>query len=276
MGTETTEGLSSASPVGLGERLPGLWLSLLAQLTSAIPDWSAMKGVSSALAGTGDVDSIAPVSAWGPVKDIFHGWANAEGLGPVVFCPHAPYLLHIVAVSDARPEVFELDVNSRKIFFGSTLFRPPDVAGLAVMDPLGFRRLRPGAEGVLKLIQNGSTRTAKPIREGLEAKKVTELLESDPEGAHLFARQFRSGTSTMVKAVDAVIAGKWDRPSLAFAKLTCVARAPREPDAVVARVRFRWQRNHCPVLRTVVSGHRRVDSPSTWLREVAQYHEVRF
>ena len=274
MGTETTQHLPSASG-RLEERLPGLWLSLLAELTADVPDWFTMKGVGSALTGTGDVDSIAPVDTWVAIKDIFHAWAASEGLGPVVFCPHAPYLLHIVALSELRPEVFELDVNSRKIFFGSTLFRPADVAGLAVMDPLGYRRLRPGAEGVLKLLQNGSSRTGRPIREGLDAKKVVELLRSDPEGAQLFGDRFQFGASSMTKAVDAAIAGEWDRLALALAKLSCLARAALEPDAVVARLRFRWQRNHCPVLHTVVSGQRRVESPSTWLREVAESHEVR-
>lgn len=259
----------------LQRRLPQLWLSLLTQLTTEVPEWFAMKGANSALTGTGDVDSIAPVRSWDDIADVFCGWAKAERLGPVVICPHAPYLLHMLAVSDLRPEVFELDVNSRKIYFGSTLFRPEDIAHLAVLDPLGYRRLRAGAEGVLKLIQNGSTRSGRPNPGALASKRVVELLESDPEGAHLFSERFGFGAGAIRRTVDSVIEGGWDRRALFAGKAWCVARAVREPDAIAARVRFRWQRNHCPVLRTVVTGQRKVDSPATWLGEVGLTHEVR-
>jgi hypothetical protein len=259
----------------LSRRQPQMWLSLLRELTAATPDWFTMKGVESALTGVGDVDSIAPVRTWPLVVDTFHRWASVEDLGPVVVCRHAPYLLHLVAMSALRPEVFELDVNSRKIFFGSTLFRPHDVSSMTLTDARGFRRLRPGAEGVLKLIQNGSTRDGRPRVADLNAKGIVELIASDPEGARLFADRFGIGASAVVRACDAVVAGSWDRNAVLRAKAACLVRAVREPDAIAARLRFRWQRSHCPVLHTLLTGKRRVESPEIWLREVALTHEVR-
>ena len=119
-----------------------MWLSLLLRLTDVAPDWLAMKGFDSALTGVGDVDSIAPLAEWPVITAEFRRWAVQEGLGPVVICPHAPFLLHLVALSPMRPEFFELDVNRRKVFLGSTLFRPADVAALSVVDQYGVRRLR--------------------------------------------------------------------------------------------------------------------------------------
>jgi hypothetical protein len=251
-----------------------MWLSLLRTLTTSTPDWFTMKGVESALHGVGDVDSIAPTNAWPVVVSTFENWAHAQGLGPVVVCPHAPFLLHLVALSSSRPEVFELDVNARKIYFGSTLFRPDDVAPLATIDESGFRRLRTGAEGVLKLIQNGSTRDGRPRKADLTAKRVIELLASDPEGVRLFSERFGVASGALVRACEAAVQGSWDRRALVFAKSVCLLRGVREPDAVIARMRFHWQRTHCPVLRMVLLEDRRVDDPDSWLREVALTHEL--
>jgi hypothetical protein len=252
-----------------------IWLSLLRELTLATPDWFTMKGIESALTGSGDVDSIAPRSAWPIVKETFYQWAKAHSLGPVVYCPHAPHLMHMVALSPFRSVVYEVDVNARKIYWGSTLFRPEDVAPLAMMDERGFRRLRPGAEGVLKLLQNGSTRSGRCCPDMLMAKSVPELLRSDPEGVRMFAKRFGRGADQVVAAADAVTSGSWDRAAVLRAKLACAARAPREPDAIAARLRFRWQRKHCPLLVTLLSGGRRVEDQSAWLAEVERFHEVR-
>lgn len=268
------ESLTPAAP-GPPLRQSGRWLELLGQLTSEVPDWFAMKGVESALTGTGDVDSVAPRSSWPVIQDIFAGWAAAQGLGPVVICPHAPYLIHLVAVSDLRPEVFELDVNARKIFFGSTLFRPEDVAPLAVRDERGFRRLRPGVEGVLKLVQNASRRDGRCIPEALEAKSVAARLKEDPEGVVLFSRRFGWAGPSVVRAAKAVEAGGWDRRAMLEVRLACLLRSPAEPDAAVARVRFKWQRRHCPVLQMVLRDGRRVENREEWLLEVSRSHEVR-
>lgn len=257
------------------ERRREAWLSLLNQLTDTNPEWFTMKGVESALTGSGDVDSIAPKAAWPAVMETFYEWSRSRELGPVVYCPHAPHLIHMVALDPTSPLVYEVDVNARKIYWGSTLFRPRDVSGMAVMDPRGFRRLRPGAEGVLKLLQNASTRSGRCRPEAMEAKGVVDLLRADPEGVRMFAGLFGPAAGDVVRASTAVTAGGWDRSALLRSKLACLARSPREPDAIAARLRFRWQRNHCPVLLTLLSAGRRVENPETWLVEVGRDHEVR-
>src|SRR5205823_11021680 len=131
----------------------------------------------------GDVDSIGPLQDWPAIERTFRAWAAANGFGPVVACPHAPFLLHLVALAPDRPQFYELDVNRRKIFLGSTLFRPVDVEPFAVVDERGYRRLRPGAEGLLKLVQNGMHRDGSPDPEGLRAKGVEHLLRQDPQGS---------------------------------------------------------------------------------------------
>lgn len=251
-----------------------MWLSLLLRLTDVVPDWLAMKGFDSALTGVGDVDSIAPLAQWPAITAEFRRWAVEQGLGPVVVCPHAPFLLHLVALSPKRPEFFELDVNRRKIFLGSTLFRPADVAALSVIDQYGVRRLRAGAEGLLKLVQNGCTRRGQPKPEALRLKGVRELLGADPEGVRQFAPLFGFGHQAVARAAEAVVAGSWDRPAILTMEAACLARSVREPDAVLARLRFRYQRQRCPVLVAVLQHGRRVEDREAWLREVAATHEV--
>jgi hypothetical protein len=252
-----------------------MWLALLRQLTASCPGWMTMKGVESALTAKGDVDSIAPEIEWSRVVDRFHTWALDHGLGPVVVCPHAPYLLHLVALSNDRPEFFELDVNRRKIFLGSTLFRPEDVAPMSLMDERGFRRLRPGAEGVLKLVQNGMFRDGRPNTEGLQAKGVRDLLASDREGVGMAATLFGRASGSVIRASDAVVRGSWDRSSLLRMQAWCVLRGVREPDAGTARLRFRHQKKRCPVLRSVFENARCVPGDrAAWLERVATSHEI--
>jgi hypothetical protein len=261
-----------------GATLPGqseMWLSLLDELTRTCPRWMVMKGVESALVATGDVDSIAPLEEWATVVDLFRSWAKEHGLGPVVVCPHAPYLIHLVALSDARPEFFELDVNRRKIFLGSTLFRPEDVAPMAITDERGIRRLPPGAEGVLKLVQNGMHRDGSPDVKGLREKGIRGLIASDPEGVVRAAALFGRGRGAVIRACDALVDGRWDRNSLLEMQFWCVVRGVREPDAAMARIRFRRWKKSCPVLISVFEHGRTIPGDrAAWLARVSATHEV--
>lgn len=251
------------------------WLPLLRQLTEASPRWLSWKNVESALTGVGDIDSIAPRADWDLVTSAFRRWAAEYRLEPVVICPHAPFLLHLIALGGARPEFYELDVNRRKVFLGSTLFRPPDLLPLSVIDERGFRRLRPGVEGLLKLVQNGARRDGRPNEAGLQAKKIAQLLREDPEGVRAGARLFGPAARSVLRASDALVAGSWDRRAVLVTEAWSLVRAAGEPDAVLARVRFRINRRRCPVLHAVVRGGRRVPGdPDRWLHEVAKHHRV--
>ena len=140
----------------------------------------------------------------------FATWAKSNGLGPVISCPHAPFLVHLVALDQSAPAetFFELDVNRRKVFLGSTLFLPADLRPLARVNDEGFRRLRPGAEGLLKLVHNGTKRRGRQNEEGLKTKRIPELLAEDWEGVEQAALLFKSGRSAVLDSARAVVEGE--------------------------------------------------------------------
>ena len=252
-----------------------LWIPLLRRLTEASPRWLVWKNVQSALTGTGDVDSVAPLQDWVMVEREFKDWAFSNGLGPVIVCPHAPFLLFLVALSDRRPEFYELDANRRKVFLGSTLFLPHDLLPLTVMDERGFRRVRPGVEGLLKLVQNGMKRNGSPDWEGMRSKGIRELLEEDPVGVRQGAGLFGPARGAVLRSTEAIVRGGWDRRALLAMEAWSIARAVGEPDAVMARIRFRIRMKRCPILTAAVKNGRRIDSDrDEWVRRVTETHQV--
>jgi hypothetical protein len=233
------------------------------------------KNIDSAFTGGGDVDTVAPGEDWPLIQNEFHMWAKGNGLGPVIPCPHAPFLLHLVALDPRAPNdtFFELDINRRKVFLGSTLFVPADLRPLAGVYEQGFRRLRPGAEGLLKLVQNGTKRGGRIDPDGLRLKNIPQLLSEDWEGVQLTARLFKGAESAALRAARSVIDGGWDRKASMKIEALSLARAIKEPGSVAARLRFRVNKRKCPVLRAVFESKRHVD-PGPWLEEVAKTHEV--
>lgn len=250
------------------------WLPLLRRLTEISPTWVVWKNVDSALHGYGDVDSAAPRDDWPRLADEFSSWALSFGLGPVVLCPHAPNLLHLVALCDNEP-FFELDLVGRKVFLGSTLFLPDDLRSLTEMDQRGFRRVRSGAEGLIKLVGNGALRNGLPNRQGLSSKRIPQLLASDPDGVRLAAQLFGPGEQSINRLATAVVRGAWDRPAMLSLEAWCLLRAVKEPRSVAARLRFRRARLSCPVLRAVFSGRAVPGDVDRWLADVGSTHEIR-
>ena len=251
------------------------WLALLRRVNERVPNWMVMKSVESALTGTGDVDSVAPVDAWPHVIDEVCTWARERGLGPVVVCPHVPHVLYLVTLDPDRPFFFELDVNRRKIFLGSTLYYPRDLFRLSVSDPRGFRITRPGTEGLLALVQNGAKRGGRPDWEGIRRKRIVELLAKDPEGVQEGAKLFGQGAEAVMRVVDAVLEGGWDQRSMLEVEAHCILRGLGDVTALVARTRFRVVRRQCPVLRAVFESARQVPGDRhAWLRDVRRSHVV--
>lgn len=250
------------------------WLPLLRRLTEDQPRWLVYKGVGTAFGGTGDVDTVAPREDWNAVSEIFTDWAVQQRLGAAVLCDHVPNVRHLVALDPDSPFFFEMDVNCRKIFLGSTLFRPPDLLPLTRTDPRGFRHLRPGVEGLLKLVQNGAHRGGRPNWEGIRTKGITELLASDPDGVTRGSVLFGWGAPSIRKLADAVVRGEWDRAAMMRVEAFCAARAVREPDAVAMRLQFRRVRAACPLLQVVFSGRAVPADRDAWLAEVGRKHEV--
>jgi hypothetical protein len=251
-----------------------LWLPLLRGLTEASPTWVAWKNVDSALNGYGDVDSAAPQKDWPRLADEFSTWAFSFGLGPVVLCTHAPNLLHLVALCEGEP-FFEVDLVGRKVFLGSTLFVPEDLRQVTEMDERGFRRVRPGAEGLIKLVGNGALRNGLPNRSGLIGKRIPELLGADPDGVRVAARLFGPAEGDVLKLARAVVRGSWDRRAMLSLQAWFLIRAVKEPQSVSARLRFRRARQSCPVLRAVFGGRVVPGDVHLWLEDVGRTHEIR-
>jgi hypothetical protein len=236
------------------------------------------KNVDHALSSTGDVDSLARRQDWPVVERIFRDWADDAGCGPVVACRHFSNVPILVVLPPGEPLLLELDVRDGKPWNGAPLFRMDDLGSLATMDPRGFRRLRAGAEGVLKLALNGMTGSGGANRARLRDKGVGELLRSDPEGARAAARLFGSAAAPMIQLATAVADGRWDRPAaLAVLGLTFL-RGMRDPATFARRARFRLSLNatiaSCPVLRTIWHDDRRVDvqDREAWLERALLAH----
>jgi hypothetical protein len=251
-----------------------VWLPLLRRLTEVSPSWVVWKNVGSALNGYGDVDSAAPREDWPLLADEFSAWAFSFGLGPVVLCPHAPNLLHLVALHEDEP-FFELDLVARKVFLGSTLFVPEDLRPVTEMDERGFRRVRAGAEGLIKLVGNGALRNGLPNPSGLSSKRIPQLLAADPDGVRIAARLFGPAERSILRLAKQVVGGSWDRRAMLSLEALFLLRAFKEPRSVAARVRFRRARRSCPVLLAVFSGRQIPGNSDRWLAEVARTHEIR-
>lgn len=253
-----------------------LWLPLLRRLTEASPEWVVWKNVDSAFGGIGDIDAAAPERDWPVMEREFRRWAGEYELGPVIVCRHIPGGLNLVAVPPAMSTLLELGVKARRIWRGATLFVLDDLKPLMVLDPRGFRRIRPGAEGVLKLLLNGARWTGAPNPEQLRIKHVAELIREDPEGAWMASLLFRPAHHAVMRAAERAADGAWDRRAILAVQGMALLRAVRSPAVAARRARFRLlARTTCPVVSTLLRDHRRIpDDRDAWLRRVATSHLV--
>lgn len=253
-----------------------LWASLLRELTEAHPGWAVWKNVRSAFAGTGDVDSFAPPSEWPAIRETFVDWVGRNGLGPVLVCRHIPQGPHFITFQPGSPWIVQLDVKERGTWRGSTFVDAWSLLPLTEMDELGFRRVRPGAEGVIKLCMNGVRKGGRPNAEGLRTKGVRELLASDAEGVAAVAELLGPARGALLRGVDAVLDGGWDRRAMATVEAWCALRAVAEPGTAASRW---WFLNHtadrCGVIRLIRHDDRRIEGDlDAWLATVADDHEI--
>lgn len=263
-----------------------LWLSLLRRLSDRFPNWGVRKNVGSALEGVGDIDSFAPRTDWPGIQHEFVEWATDEGLGPVLVCRHevpdllpgvsAGSFLHVLTVQPGSNHLLQLDVKDRSTFRGSTLLDVDAMRQLWISDERGFRRVRSGAEAVFTFCTNGSGRGGRENAEALEAKGVHDLLRSDPEGVRLAIERFGPARPALQKAIDAYLAGGWDRASMLVVEGWTTLRSLAEPGPALGRAWFGVTvKDRCPVLTTMRKGHRRVDGdPVAWIRSLSPGHDV--
>ncbi|MGH3650209.1 MAG: hypothetical protein ACRDU9_05815, partial [Acidimicrobiia bacterium] len=251
-------------------------LHLLRDLTAKYPSWSVWKNPESAFSGPGDIDSLAPPAVWDDIEQTFREWADSYGLSPVIVCRHVPQGPHFIAIDPEWPHMLILDVKKCSTWRGSTLIDHRQLQEVSIIGDQGFRRVRPGAEGVLKLLLNGTLKGGKPNPEGLEGKGVIPLLESDPEGVELASRWMGPLSGTLRSAVDTLLQGGWDRRSMVAIEAWAVLRSLKEPRTAVSRLVFnRYTLPRCQILRSVRYDHRRVpDDRETWIEEISVDHEV--
>ncbi|GGI05450.1 hypothetical protein [Egicoccus halophilus] len=253
-----------------------LWLPLLRELTERHPGWAIWKNVDSAFAGTGDVDSLGPPEDWDAIRAVFEAWAARNGLGPVIVCRHIPQGPHYLALDPDSPFLVQLDVKQCGTWRGSTLVDDRDLQALSERDERGFRRVRPGAEGVIKLLMNGTRRGGGANEEGLRTKRVAELLAADPAGATAATRLVGPARRPLQRGIDAVVAGRWDLAAMRRVEAWCLARSLLEPRTALSRLWFLYHlAPRCPVV-TLIRDHDRIvpEDRDGWLAEVARDHEV--
>jgi len=261
-------------PADPGARAASL-LPLFRRLTALSPSSIAWKNADPALAGVGDVDWVAPSETWEAIVSEVRAWATHVGLGPVVVCRHVPDVMFVVALDEDR-EFFQLDVRSRATYRGATVFRAHDLVSMAEMDPRGFRTLRPGAEGLLKLVLKGVDRAGRPRPQNLRKECVLELMGRDPAGVQQAAALFGPVRGAVLAAAESCLTGRWNRTAAVAVELACRLKALSAPSVAVARARFRGlSMRRCPVVLASIAGHRHPPADyAEWLRRVAASHQT--
>lgn len=261
------------APPGEGDRA-GMWLPLLRRLTERFPSWAVWKNVDSALHAHGDVDSLADPACWPDVEAEFRAWAPSHGLDRVVVCRHIPQGPHLVAFGPGTRYLVQLDVKDRATFRGSTLVDWSRLLPLARMDPRGFRRIRPGAEGIVKLLSNGVLPGGRRDAAALRKKRVAQLLNEDPEGVAAIARLFGPAAGALRRGAAAAARGGWDRRAMLEVEAWCLLRGIAEPGTLWSRARFKYHgRAHCPLIKTIRRDDRRIpDDVEAWMAEIRRTH----
>ncbi|MEA2507368.1 MAG: hypothetical protein QOH48_1986 [Actinomycetota bacterium] len=252
------------------------WLPLLQRLSLVSDEWLVWKNVDSALSGVGDVDSAAPAAQWGTIETEFLEWAARERLGPAVVCRHIPGGLNLIAVPEGASAFLEMSVKERRIFRGSTLFVVQDLEGLSQMDERGFRRLRPGAEGLFKLVLNGTKWGGRPNWEGIKEKNIAELLAADSEGVALTAELFGPVKDAAIKGARAAVESRWEPAAMAMVDAWFLVKGARNPVILARRARFRFEtRSSCPIVKAILGSRRRIpEDRDAWLEKVAETHTM--
>jgi hypothetical protein len=252
------------------------WIDLLRAATDAAPTWLVYKNVESALTGTGDIDAVASSHDFPAISTVVLSWAERFQLWPVFVCNHFPAGPNFVAVPPGELALWEFSVKERKVFRGGPLLSAAELLPMAQADDRGFRRLRPGAEGVLKLLTNGTRWAGRRNAEGLAAKEIRQLLARDPEGVAQAAGMYGSAELAVRGLASAVVAGQWNAGAALFVEgrqLLVAASRPRQT------VRRAWYRSvgerRCPLIEVIHHHGRRIPPDrERWLHQVSDTHII--
>jgi hypothetical protein len=252
-----------------------IWLVLLRHLSDADPAWGAGGDVEEGFAGLGDIDIVAPHTTWPRLERSFVTWAREGGLGEVVSCPHRAGTLVLLALGPPGELFFELEATATKYLRGRALYRAEDLTGLMIMDPRGFRRIRPGARSLLKFMPNGIKWGGRLRWSRDKAERVLEGVRADPEGARAAARLFAPVHDALLRAAQAAADGRWDRRAMLEVEAWALGRSAVHPTEAVRRLGGRLRgRRSCAVLRAIGAGRRVPGDAGQWLAAVGRDHTV--
>jgi thymidylate kinase len=250
-----------------------LLLPLLQELSALSPDSAVWKNVDSGLSGSGDVDFVAPKRSWPAAETLFRSWARGCELGPVIVCRHMPDTMFLIAVDRARNDFIQLDVRSRMTFRGSTVFVPSDLGSCFELDERGFRRLRPGAEGLLKLVISGIAPGGRPRERAIVKEDVVQLLSGDSQGLIAGAALCAPVGKAVRSGAQALVEGGWNRRAMATVEAWFVVKGVTEPRTAWRRVRAKQAKERCELIQTSIKSSRRIPgNVNDWVTRVGQDH----
>jgi hypothetical protein len=248
---------------------PSLWLPLLRTLTLSSPHWGVWKNADRALAGIGDIDSAAPGEEWKLLSERHEHWAASNQAIAAIACSHVPDLLILIAVFPRLEKMLQLDLFAHCSWRGSRLFSAEQLTPLMVEDPRGFRRLTPGAEGVLLLLLNGVRWGGRPDVGALGEKRVWDLLQEDPAGVAA-AADVVGAPGEVMRAVTAYREGDWARLALLSLETRAVIRSLIRRRALARRVVFRsgLHARICPVDQALRNDRRVPANLGKWFQSI--------
>jgi hypothetical protein len=145
------------------------------------------------------------------------------------------------------------------------------------MDERGFRRLRPGAEGLFKLVLNGTKWGGRPNWDGIAEKDIGKLLAEDPEGVELTARRlFGPVKEAAIRGARAAAASRWETKDMALVDAWFLGKSVRNPIILARRARFRFEtKQSCPIVKAILGSRRKIpEDRAAWLAKVAETHTM--
>ena len=250
-----------------------LWLPLLRDLTRSLPERIVFKESQSAFDGVSDVDAYASPTWFPSIERRFRAWAADHGLHVAVVCRHDWRGPTMAAIRSDDPYPFTLDVKVGRLYHGSLLFTFDDLHDLAAMDDLDIWRLRTGAEGAVKLLVFGTTRSGRRNEIGFATKDICGSLIRDTAGAMTASRFAGVAAPALRRGIQSVVDGGWSRRDMATVVALCHARAAAHPDRLFQQLRWRLDAGPSCALSQLVD-RRMPDDRERWLRDVAASHSV--
>lgn len=248
-------------------------LDLLRAATATSPGFAIWKNADAGLAGTGDLDAVAPPTEWANILTAHRRWARSNDLGPALVCQHVPGLLLLAALAPDSPRaLLQFDVASHIFVQGAALVPAARLGPLSCLDERGFRVLRPGAQGLFKLLQSADRVGGLPRGDVMDPR-VAELLERDPDGVGEAAQLLGPAGAGACRAARAAVDGRWDRRAMVEVAAWSYVAALRRPVVPAKRVAFGLGPAHrCPLIAALEHGRRVPGNVEEWLERVMAAH----